>query len=162
MVRGTFSPARAWRPAAGARLARTLGRIGAAFLSRRKNSQVMQIPSRSTASFGLTHSILLLSGCVTPNVVHVYDPKCQIMTRKVELTLQKVQALDACSNHECAAQVLGGAVSLAASTVVSGSVALVGNVAFWLEKSVNCKAARKSPAAIAPVPAAPSASAAGT
>ncbi|CAD5374041.1 hypothetical protein RA210_U480004 [Rubrivivax sp. A210] len=25
MVRGTFSPARAWRPAAGARLARTLG-----------------------------------------------------------------------------------------------------------------------------------------
>ena len=27
MVRGTFSPARAWRPAAGPRLARTLGRM---------------------------------------------------------------------------------------------------------------------------------------
>ena len=28
MVRGTFSPARAWRPAVVARLARTLGRTG--------------------------------------------------------------------------------------------------------------------------------------
>ena len=27
MVRGTFSPVRAWRPAAGSRLARTLGRM---------------------------------------------------------------------------------------------------------------------------------------
>ena len=32
MVRGTFSPARAWRPAAGARLARTLGRINATIM----------------------------------------------------------------------------------------------------------------------------------
>ncbi|CAD5373562.1 hypothetical protein RA210_U360002 [Rubrivivax sp. A210] len=30
MVRGTFSPARAWRPTVGARLARTLGSAGQA------------------------------------------------------------------------------------------------------------------------------------
>ena len=122
----------------------------------------MQVRLRTPLTLSLTLGTLLLSGCVTPNVVHVYDPKCQIMTRKVELNLQKIQALDACSNHECVAQVLGGAVSLVASTVVSGSVALVGNVAFWMEKSANCKAGAVAPGAVAPVPAASSASAATT
>ncbi len=87
---------------------------------------------------------IALSGCVSTKVVHVYDEKCQMMTRKMELTLEKAEALDACSNHECIAQIVGGAVTLAASTVVSGSVALVGNVAFWLEKSSNCKPPRNS------------------
>ena len=35
MVRGTFSPARAWRPAVVDRLARTLGRLGDTMLSSR-------------------------------------------------------------------------------------------------------------------------------
>ena len=73
---------------------------------------------------------VLLSGCVTPKVVHLYDEKCQVMTRRMELTVEKVQALDACSNAECAAQVLGGAISLTTSAIVSGSIALAGNVAF--------------------------------
>ena len=105
---------------------------------------------------------MALAGCVTPRVVHVYDAKCQVMTRKMELTLEKVEALDACSNHECVVQILGGALSLAASTVVSGSVALVGNIAFWLEKSANCKAPRASATASMPVAPAPPASAAGS
>jgi PBP1b-binding outer membrane lipoprotein LpoB len=34
-------------------------------------------------------SAMLLTGCVTPKVVHVYDEKCQVMTRKMELTVEK-------------------------------------------------------------------------
>ena len=110
--------------------------------------------AKKRIGLSLMLSALLLAGCVTPRVVHVYDPKCQVMTRKVELTVEKVQAMDACSNHECVAQVIGGAVSLVASSIVSGSVALVGNVAFWMEKSANCRPAKtNSPAATLPAPA---------
>ncbi len=102
--------------------------------------------------------VLLLSGCVTPKVVHVYDEKCQVMTRRMELTVEKVEALDACSNAECAAQVLGSAISLTTSVIVSGSIALAGNVAFWLEKSANCRPARSAGVAPAAASSAPSAS----
>ena len=111
------------------------------------------------AVLSITFSVAL-AGCVTPRVVHSYDPQCQIMTRKVELSVEKVQALDACSNHECVAQVLGGAVALATSTVISGSVALVGIAAFWLEKSANCRAPSPSASGGPVAPAASTASAA--
>ena len=88
-----------------------------------------------------------LVGCVSPKVVHFYDPECQVMARKVELTLEKVQALDACSNHDCAAQALGAAVSVAASSVISGSIAVVGNVVFWMEKTAKCRPSKEQPKA---------------
>ena len=90
---------------------------------------------------------LLLAGCVSPRVVNFYDPECQIVARKVELTLEKTEALDACSNHECAAQIVGAAVSVAASAVVSGSIAVVGNVVFWMEKTAKCRPAKDLPKA---------------
>jgi hypothetical protein len=80
-------------------------------------------------------------------VVNFYDPECQIVARKVELTLDKTDALDACSNHECAAQVLGAAVSVAATTVISGSIAVVGNVVFWMERSAKCRPPKDLPKA---------------
>ena len=95
---------------------------------------------------------LLLSACVSPKVVHQYDKKCDVITRKMELTLEKTKALDACSNQECVAQVIGGALIFTVSSVVSGSVALVGNVLFWMEESADCKAMRASPSAQATVP----------
>jgi hypothetical protein len=51
VVRGTFSPARAWRPAVGARLARTLGHAKQAFLvlSAASNSQLRTANANATA-----------------------------------------------------------------------------------------------------------------
>ena len=120
----------------------------------------MQIQRPLRASTALLLCGVLLGGCVSPRVVHVYDEKCKVMTRKMELTVEKVQALDACSNHECVAQVLGEALTFATTAVVSGSVALVGNVAFWLEKSANCKPNRAPPSGTTQVPPAAAASAA--
>jgi hypothetical protein len=83
---------------------------------------------------------LLFAGCVaSTKIVSVYDPKCQIMTRKVIASVEQVRALDACSNQECVAQVLGLVVSSVAAPVVAGSVAIVGNAVFWLEKAANCR-----------------------
>jgi hypothetical protein len=114
---------------------------------------------QSFAQLGLLGCSLLFTACATPKVVDVYDEKCQVMTRKVELTLEKVEALDSCRNQECVAQVIGGALSLATSTIVSGSIALVGNVAFWLEKSANCKAVSTTSKPSGSIPASAPASA---
>jgi hypothetical protein len=98
-----------------------------------------------------------LSGCVSPHVVSYYDADCQVMARKVTLKVSDARALDSCSNNDCVAQVLGRAVVTASSTVISGSVAVVGNVGYWLERTANCQ--RKAPAAVLPSASAPPASA---
>jgi len=84
-------------------------------------------------------STLALSGCATPKVVSYYDEKCQLMSRRMELDFVKMEALSGCSNQGCVAQALGGAAVFAASTVISGTVVVVGNVAYWMERSANCK-----------------------
>jgi hypothetical protein len=87
-------------------------------------------------------SALLLAGCAASvKVVNVYDPKCQINTRKVTASVEQVRALDACSNEQCVAQVLEVAVSSIAAPIVAGSVAVVGNVVYWLEKAATCRPA---------------------
>ncbi|HEU5295491.1 MAG TPA: hypothetical protein VFU71_11950 [Burkholderiaceae bacterium] len=80
---------------------------------------------------------------MSPKVVHYYDQDCQIMARRVELDITHAQAVESCSNQECVAQALGGVVAFAASAVVSGSIAVVGNAVYWLERTSNCKV--KSP-----------------
>ena len=98
-----------------------------------------------------------LSGCVSPQVVSYYDADRQVMARKVTLKVSEARALDKCSNNDCVAQVLGRAMVTASSTVISGSVAVVGNVGYWLERTANCQ--RKAPAAVPPAASAPPASA---
>jgi hypothetical protein len=74
-------------------------------------------------------------------VVNVYDPKCQINTRKVTASVEQVRELDACSNEECVAQVLQLAVSSLAAPIIAGSVVVVGNVVYWLERAASCRPA---------------------
>jgi hypothetical protein len=90
----------------------------------------------------LSLSAFLLAGCAASvKVVNVYDPKCQINIRKVTASVEQVRALDACSNEQCVAQVLEVAVSSIAAPIVAGSVAVVGNVVYWLEKAATCRPA---------------------
>jgi len=93
-----------------------------------------------THSLALTAlAALTLSGCTTPKLVSYYDDKCQVMTRRLELDIARTQTLAGCSNQQCISQALGGLAVFAASSVISGTVVVVGNVAYWMERSVNCK-----------------------
>ena len=112
------------------------------------------------ASVPLLICVIPLAGCVTPRVVHVYDEKCQLMTRRVDLSIEKARELEACLRYDCAANVLGVALAFTATAVVSGSVALVGNTAFWLQKTANCKSSPAASESTTQVQSAPSASAA--
>ena len=87
----------------------------------------------------------LLAGCAASvKVVNVYDPKCQISTRKFTASVEQIRALDACSNDKCVAQVLEVAVSSIAAPFVAGSVTVVGNVVYWLEKAATCRPVAES------------------
>ena len=79
--------------------------------------------------------VLLLQGCVfLPVTVEAYDPACRVVQR--QMTLQPVQlaAISGCGNGGCAALLGGAGVTAAASLVVSGSIAIIGNVVYWLER----------------------------
>lgn len=88
---------------------------------------------------------LALAACVfAPRTVSVYDPQCQIVTRQMVLDNQQVAAIAHCQNEGCLTLLVAmGAVS-AVTAIVSGSVVVVGNVAYWFEKRSLCRPAAKN------------------
>ncbi|MBI5721191.1 MAG: hypothetical protein HZC37_26270 [Burkholderiales bacterium] len=95
-----------------------------------------------------------LAGCVVVPVTRdVYDPDCRLMRREVTLEAAVLGQFHSCSGQECAALLATLGVVSAATLVVSGSLAVVGNAVYWLEHEANCRR-RNAPAAPAP-PAAP-------
>ena len=90
-----------------------------------------------------------LSACVyVPVTTQVYDAECRVAAR--QMTLQPVQlaAVSGCSNQGCAAILAAAGVTAAASAVVSGTIVVVGNVAYWLERQGRCR--RVDPPAAGP------------
>ena len=91
----------------------------------------------------------LLAGCViVPHTVERYDPDCRIVTRSVELQAVQLGWIGGCANEGCAALLAAAGATAAASAVISGSITIVGNVVYWLEKQGRCQ--RAAPAAVAP------------
>ncbi len=78
-------------------------------------------------------------GCVyLPKTTTTYDDKCQSMKRQMSLEVHQVGVIAGCSNETCAAALVVFGAITAASVVVSGSVMVVGNVVYWLEKQGHC------------------------
>lgn len=103
---------------------------------------------------------LLLGGCiVVPRATEVYDPGCRTMVRQVVLETAVIGSIAHCHNEGCAAMLASLGIVTAASAVVSGSVALIGNIVYWAERQGQCppQAMDAPPAA----PAAPAAAASG-
>jgi hypothetical protein len=102
---------------------------------------------------------VLLAGCiVVPQTRDVYDPDCKISRREIALETTVVGGFVGCHDRDCAALLATLGAVTAASVVVSGSIALVGNVVYWLEHQGRCR----RDGGVAPVsPAASAASAAG-
>lgn len=57
------------------------------------------------------------------------------------MALEPVQiaAIQGCSNSGCVALLVAAGATAAASAVISGSIVVVGNVAYWFEKQGRCK-----------------------
>jgi hypothetical protein len=105
---------------------------------------------------------LLGAGCVVVPVTRdVYDADCRMMRREVTLEAAVIGQFHSCGGQECSALLVTLGVVSAATLVVSGSLAVVGNVVFWLEHEANCRRRNAAPAApegtpgIAPDPVQP-------
>jgi hypothetical protein len=94
---------------------------------------------------------LLLAGCVVvPQTVQVYDPDCRVHTRQITLEAAVLGGFHSCSGDGCAAMLATMGFVTAASLVISGSIAIVGNVVYWAEKQGRCQRGEPVPV---PVPA---------
>ncbi len=88
----------------------------------------------------LMAALALLQGCVfVPRTVEIYDPECQLLARQMVLESSVVlNTLHHCGGDMCAAVLVGAGVVTAASLVVSGSIAIIGNVVYWFESRGRC------------------------
>ena len=87
----------------------------------------------------VTTVALVLPGCImVPQTVESYDSGCQQVSRRMELQPVQLGAFHNCAGSECSAMLVTFGAVAAASLVVSGSIAVVGNVAYWLEERGRC------------------------
>jgi hypothetical protein len=112
-----------------------------------------RLPLRAVAGAGV--SALVLAGCiVVPTTREVYDPECQMVTRHITLETAALGGLQSCAGDGCVAMLTAMGVVTAASVVVSGSIALVGNAVYWMERKGRCVKPTPWPEALPPaVPA---------
>ena len=112
-----------------------------------------------TALLGL----LALQACVVvPATREVYDPECKVMKRQMTLEMAAVGGFQSCGGDACKAMLVAMGAVTAATAVVSGSVAMVGNMVYWFERQGQCARPAEAPvgaASIAAPSAAPAASA---
>ncbi|MBK7061747.1 MAG: hypothetical protein IPH51_15005 [Rubrivivax sp.] len=82
---------------------------------------------------------LLLAGCIVlPRSAEVYDPQCRTYVKQVVLEAAEIGGIGHCVNDGCVVILASLGIITAASAVVSGSVAVIGNIAYWVERRGQC------------------------
>jgi len=88
----------------------------------------------------LAFLVVACTGCIVyPKKVRVYDPDCRVTSHK--LTLEAEYLWGDCHGstaEETEACLLIIAGTAAASAAISGSIMVVGNTLYWLEKQGRC------------------------
>jgi hypothetical protein len=94
---------------------------------------------------------LSLAGCVVvPQTREVYDPDCQVHHKQIVLEAAVIGHFGSCGGDACAAAMATFGIVAVATAVVSGSIAVVGNVLYWAEKQGRCVRPALTTAASAP------------
>ena len=106
-------------------------------------------------------TLLALQACVVvPATREVYDPECKVMKRQMTLEMAAVGGFQSCGGDACKAMLVAMGAVTAATAVVSGSVAMVGNMVYWFERQGQCARPAEAPLGAVPAAAAAVASAA--
>ena len=124
-------------------------------MKRPRGSAILSRTMRLRTAATVLAASLLASACiVVPRTETGYDPDCRITTHRVVLDMVQIGRINNCSyKQDCIAIVIGLGVT-AASAVVSGSIAVVGNMAYWAEQRSGCMLSAPAPVPM-PVPVAP-------
>jgi len=82
---------------------------------------------------------LPISGCIYyPKRVEVYDSDCNIKTRKLALGVIASNSVPNCSGGNAGACLAAIAAVGPVTAVVSGSIVVIGNTLYWMEKEGRC------------------------
>ena len=102
----------------------------------------MHAISRISTYLGPALICAAFQGCVyLPTTIEVYDPECQVVAKHMTLQEVQVAGIGGCQNQSCVALILAVGATTAASVIVSGSIVIVGNIAYWLERQSTCRRA---------------------
>jgi hypothetical protein len=86
----------------------------------------------------------VLQGCIyLPRTTQVFDPECQIVANHMVLQQVQVAAIQGCTNEGCVALIVGAGIATGASAVISGTIVVAGNVAYWFERRAKCQQIRQ-------------------
>jgi hypothetical protein len=97
-------------------------------------------------AFAAVLACALLPACVfVPVTRESYDPDCQVLTHHMELQAIQFGAISSCSDQACKALVITAAGVTAVSAIISGSIVVMGNAAYWSEWRVGCASPRRMP-----------------
>jgi hypothetical protein len=90
--------------------------------------------------------VLPTAGCVVvPQTQRVYDPDCGVATKHITLEVAVLPGFHRCHGDGCVMLMVTAGVVTVASTVISGSVAVIGNVLYWAERQTGCPRPPRTP-----------------
>ena len=108
----------------------------------------------ATIASALPLAVMLLSGCVyMPETTTRYNAECGIYERRMTMQPYQVGSLMGCQDEGCVTGLVVAGVASAASAVITGSVVVVGNMVYWLERQGQCLNPRPEPDNPGPPPA---------
>lgn len=100
----------------------------------------MNTPAAAARRLGLAALLVLPAACVVvPQTREVYDAECRMLKRQMRLETTVVGSFQSCTGDSCAAMLVATGAVTAASAVVSGSIAVVGNIVYWFEAQGQCR-----------------------
>ncbi len=76
---------------------------------------------------------------MVPRTQEVYDEGCRIHVKQITLEAAQIGRLGGCANDGCITLLVAMGAVAVASAVVSGSIAVVGNIVYWAERQGRCQ-----------------------
>lgn len=87
----------------------------------------------------LLAALLPLSACVfVPRTTEHREGDCQTIARHMALEPVQIAHIAHCNGDECVVLLAATGITAAASLVISGSIAVIGNMVYWLEERGRC------------------------
>jgi hypothetical protein len=86
----------------------------------------------------LSFPLLLCSCVIVPRTTEIYNSDCKFIAKQSELKPVYVAALGGCKDEQCAGLLVFAGAVTAASAVISGSIVVIENIVYWLEKQKQC------------------------
>lgn len=85
-------------------------------------------------------TLCLLQACMyLPRTTQVFDAECQVISNHMVLQEVQVAAIQRCANEGCIALIVAAGIVTVASVVISGTIVVAGNVAYWFERRSQCR-----------------------